>query len=69
MSREDLKRLFSLIEHDPRTCDLLAQPYLQADNTCALLIEDPLKRQRWVYTLREWHECLARMQTLQDLFS
>jgi hypothetical protein len=69
MSREDLRQVLLLANSDERTCAFLAEPYLQADESCALLIDDQLGHQCWVYSLQEWRDDLSRIQTARDLFS
>ena len=69
MSREDLRGVLALMDGDVRTCELLVQPYLQVDGSCALLVDDGMGHQRWVYALCDWQEDFARMRTTLDLFS
>ncbi|MGB8346569.1 MAG: hypothetical protein WCD86_16910 [Ktedonobacteraceae bacterium] len=68
MSEGDLKRLISLIRQDSRTCSLDFQPYRQADGSCALLVEDTMRHQRWIYSVASWQARVARMRTALDLF-
>lgn len=69
MSRDDLRKVLTLMSGDVRTCNLQAQPYQQADGSCALLVDDGLGHQRWVYALCDWQEDFASMRTTLDLFS
>lgn len=69
MSRKDLRNLLTLMDGDVRTCELLVLPYLQADGSCALLVDDGMGHQRWVYALCDWQEDCSRMRTTLDLFS
>lgn len=68
MSREDLTRLIDLLGRDERTCTFVMQPYRQADGSCALLVDDTMGHQRWIYNLGEWQQDLARIQSARDLF-
>jgi hypothetical protein len=69
MSRDDFQQMLALMEGDVRTCDLQVQPYQQADGSCALLVDDGMGHQRWVYSLCDWQEDCAAMRTTLDLFS
>lgn len=68
MSEGELKLLLALVRQDRRTCTLDCQPYRQADGSCALLVEDTMHHQRWIYSLAWWQERVARIHTALDLF-
>jgi hypothetical protein len=68
MSEGELKQLMTLLRQDRRTCTLDFQPYRQADGTCALLVEDTMRHQRWIYSFAWWQARVARMRTALDLF-
>ncbi len=69
MSEPEMHDLLRAIRSDERTCCFLAQPYRQADGSCALLLDDEMGHQSWVYSLREWRVRLARMRQIPDLFA
>ncbi len=69
MSREDLRQVVELTRSNAATCSWFTQPYKQANGSCALLVDDGVGHQRWVYSLQDWRTCLARMRTPNDLFS
>lgn len=69
MSRDDFQQVLTLLDGDVSTCDLRVQPYQQADGSCALLVDDGMGHQRWVYALRDWQEDCAAMRTTLNLFS
>src|SRR5579883_2573608 len=59
MSMDELKALLQDLRSHPDTCAWRTQPYRQDDGSCALLVENVLQRQRWIYSLREWQESVA----------
>ncbi len=69
MREQEMRDLLHTIRGDERTCCFLVQPYHQADGTCALLVDDEMGHQSWVYALREWRARLARMKKIPDLFT
>jgi hypothetical protein len=69
MREKEMRDLLRTIRDDERTCCILVQPYHQTDGTCALLLDDEMGHQSWVYSLREWRVRLARMKRIPDLFT
>jgi hypothetical protein len=61
MSKAELKNLLQELHSHPDTSGWRTQPYRQDDDSCALLVENVLQRQRWIYSLRNWQESVASL--------